>query len=252
MSGTAARGLSLTVTRYTPQAVLVANVEEARYDALLSEDGKRLVRARYAVRNNQRSFLGITLPSLSSLWSASLGGRPVRPGLAADGGLLLPLQKGRAGEEAPSFIVELVYLQRATAWSEKGDAHVELPTVDLPVSRTGLTLHYSPRYEVDITPGTFRVTTDPGPWTGVLRAGVERYPLSAPAPRSELADQDAARELRGLVDMFNRDAGRARQGAVPIAIDFIRMGPSIFLAAELTAESRPASLDVAYRRTGGR
>ncbi|HET9314482.1 MAG TPA: hypothetical protein VFQ51_02790, partial [Vicinamibacteria bacterium] len=55
--GKGARSLAVTVARYTPEAVLVANVEEARYDALVSEDGKALVRARYAVRNNQRSFL---------------------------------------------------------------------------------------------------------------------------------------------------------------------------------------------------
>ena len=56
--GTAPRSLSVTVAQYTPQAVLIANVEEARYDALVDEEGKALVRVRYAVRNNQRAFLG--------------------------------------------------------------------------------------------------------------------------------------------------------------------------------------------------
>ena len=51
-----------SVKRYTPQAVLIANVEEARYRALAAEDGLLLVEAHYAVRNNQRSFLKITLP----------------------------------------------------------------------------------------------------------------------------------------------------------------------------------------------
>jgi hypothetical protein len=36
--------------RYTPQAVPVGNVEEARYRALAGEDGRLLVQARYAVR----------------------------------------------------------------------------------------------------------------------------------------------------------------------------------------------------------
>jgi len=56
------RSLSLTVARYTPQAVLMANVSEARYQVLISSEGKTLVQARYAVRNNQRNFLKITLP----------------------------------------------------------------------------------------------------------------------------------------------------------------------------------------------
>ena len=120
LAGSAARALSVTVSRYTPQAVLVANVEEARYDVLVAEDGKLLVRARYAVRNNQRAFLALKLPPQSVLWSAVLAGRPVRPGVSPDGAYLLPLQKGRTGENAPTFAVELVYLQRSSAWTDKG------------------------------------------------------------------------------------------------------------------------------------
>ncbi|HEX6463983.1 MAG TPA: hypothetical protein VFZ98_06010, partial [Vicinamibacterales bacterium] len=112
LAGGAPRTLTLNVTRYTPKAVLVANVEEARYDALVAEDGKLLVRARYGIRNNQRSFLAVALPTNATLWSASLAGRPVRPGVDPTGALLLPLRKGRANEEAPAFAVELMYLQR--------------------------------------------------------------------------------------------------------------------------------------------
>ena len=80
LPGSAARTLTVTVSRYTPQAVLVANVEEARYEVLVGEDGKMLVRARYAVRNNQRAFLALKLPAQSVLWSAALAGRPDPPG----------------------------------------------------------------------------------------------------------------------------------------------------------------------------
>src|SRR5215475_2024258 len=91
------RALTLNVARYDQQAVLLANVEEARYRVLLSKEGKTLVQARYAVRNNQRNFVKVALPSGAALWSASLSGQPVRPGQAADGGLLLPLEKSKPG-----------------------------------------------------------------------------------------------------------------------------------------------------------
>src|SRR5207249_10425205 len=86
--GKMARSLSVTVARYTPQAVLMANVEEARYQVLVSREGKTFVQARYAVRNNQRNFLKITLPAGATLWSASLSGKAVRPGRAPDGSVL--------------------------------------------------------------------------------------------------------------------------------------------------------------------
>ena len=83
LAGSDPRSLAVTVVRYTPQAVLIANVEEARYRTLASEDGGLLVEARYAVRNNQRSFLKVTLPAGATVWSATVGGRPDSPG---DGG----------------------------------------------------------------------------------------------------------------------------------------------------------------------
>ncbi len=51
------RSLQVNVARYDQQAVLMANIEEARYQILMSADGKELVQARYAVRNNQRNFV---------------------------------------------------------------------------------------------------------------------------------------------------------------------------------------------------
>ena len=252
LGGTAARTLTVSVTRYTAQAVLVANVEEARYDALLGEDGKLLVRARYAVRNNQRSFLAVALPPRSTLWSASLAGTPVRPGISSTGGLLLPLRKGRTNEEAPTFVVELLYLQRAPGWTDKGDAHLDLPAVDLPVSRTGLTIHHSPRYDIDPKPGAFRPENDPGPWSAALRAGgsvsLASPPVAAPPPPG---DRDA-KDLKSLMDRFEKEAGRTRPGVIPIAIAFPAIGPSVFLAAELTPETQSPSIDIVYRKLGGR
>ncbi|MCA1559483.1 MAG: hypothetical protein LC753_11235 [Acidobacteria bacterium] len=98
--GRAARSLAVMVARYTPQAVLIANVEEARYDALMTEEGKALVRARYAVRNNQRAFLAVTLPAGATLWSASVAGRPLRPGVSTSGRCSSVLKKG-APEKKP-------------------------------------------------------------------------------------------------------------------------------------------------------
>src|SRR4029453_16864251 len=106
LEGTDARSLTVGVVRYTPQAVFIANVEEARYRALAVEDGRLLVEARYAIRNNQRSFLKATLPAGSTVWSARVGGRPIRPGVAEADAVLLPLEKGRRGEEAPTGVAK--------------------------------------------------------------------------------------------------------------------------------------------------
>ena len=259
LAGGAARTLTLNVTRYTPKAVLVANVEEARYDALVAEDGKLLVRARYGIRNNQRSFLAVALPANATLWSASLAGRPVRPGVDPNGALLLPLRKGRANEEALAFAVELLYLQRSAGWTDKGDARLALPTIDLPVSRTGVTVYYSPRYAIAPKPGVFRATTDPGPFSVALRPPASPANGIGPGQGGGLGggtytrgEESNARDMKALLDKFQREAGHAREGVIPIAIAFPSLGPSLFFEAELTAEAQSAALDLEYHRTGGR
>ena len=251
-SGAAPRSLTVNLTRYTAKAVLVANIEEAQYDALLTEDGKRLVRARYAVRSNQRPFLAVSLPSGATLWSASLGGQPVRPALSPNGAVLLPLRKGRANEDAPAFVVELLYLERAEAFRDKSDVRLVLPAVDLPVSRTGLTVHYSPLYAVEPQAGTFRPSTAYGPWTDALRLvppqGAAMAPPAPPPPPAPRMETD--KEMKGLLDQFRQEV-RVRPGVVPIAIPFPKVGPSIFLAAELTPETQSPAVDLRVRATGG-
>jgi hypothetical protein len=165
----AARTLAVTVSRYTPQAVLLANVDEARYRVLLTEDGKTLVDGRLAVRNNQRNFLGVMLPAGATLWTASIDGREVRPGRSADGMLLLPLRKGRAGAEVPVSLVTIAYFDRHAAWAGNGQVALELPAIDLPVSRTGVMVHHSPRFRTTLDPGVFRAADYEEPVTAVMR-----------------------------------------------------------------------------------
>lgn len=247
-AGASARSLTVHVSRYTPQAVLVANVEEARYDALVAEDGKTLVRARYAVRNNQRGFLAVSLPPDATLWSASVADRAVRPGVGPSGGLLMPLEKGRAGEETPAFTVEIVYLQRGAAWGEHGRAALVLPAIDLPINRTGVVLRYSPRFDITPEPGAFRVGDDVGPFTGALRhdagaGGGVAVPRASPAPASEPGAADE------LVRRFNRQASvRVVTGPLPVRVPFPGLGPSVFLLSELTPESQAPSIGFSFKR----
>jgi hypothetical protein len=244
MAGGDARSLTVDIVRYTPQAVVIANVEEARYRALVSEDGRLLVEARYAVRNNQRSFLKAVLPPGATLWSAEVAGRPVQPGLAEDGSVLLPLEKGRAGDQAPTFVVELVYLQRVDEWKDKGRPRVDLPALDLPVSRTGIELHHSPRFRVELQPGPFRVDADPGPTAEALRR-----PTTAMTVDARRGQDRTAGGLQTLVDRFRNESGsRTVAGTLPVHIDFPAFGPSVFLASELTAETRAPAVDLFVKR----
>jgi hypothetical protein len=277
------RSLSLNVARYTPQAVLMANVSEARYQVLISSQGKTLVQARYAVRNNQRNFLKITLSPGATLWSASLAGKAVRPGQSPDGSLLLPLDKARAGEEAPEFAVEVVYLSRGTAWNDKGQFKLALPALDLPVSRTGLLVYHPPLFKVTPELGAFRMEPYENPISSALNPPVMGYGVGAgsaggvgggvvagiatpapppPVPSPGMDAKDEAKLKRSqlateaLLDKFRADslAGK-RAGILPIRVSFPAFGPSLYLVSELTGENQAPSAGLTYqheKKAGGK
>ena len=104
---------------------------------------------------------------------------------------------------------------------------------------------------MDPRPGAFRLEQDPVPWSVALRADGRSATLASPPPPAPAGDRDA-KDLRALMDRFQKEAGRTRQGVIPIAIGFPAIGPSVFLAAELTPETQSPSVDFLYHKTGCR
>jgi len=245
--GKSVRTLSLDVARYTPQAVLTANIEEAEYNTLVAADGKILVQSRFAVRNNQRNFLKLTLPSTAVLWSASVAGRPIRPGKAPDGSFLLPLEKTRSGEEAPAFIVEVSYLDRSTAWTDRGHTRVSLVAVDLPISKSHLLLHHPPLFRVTPAPGNFRVATYTAPESAALRTETTSSTTDQQSAEREIpADQAETKQLVAKARGEKYGARPARN--LPLRVVFPHFGPSIFLVSELTAENQTPAVEFDFQR----
>ena len=260
-----ARSLTVNVARYEQQAVMMANIEEARYQVLLSNEGKTLVQARYAVRNNQRNFLKLTLPAGATIWSASLAGRPVRPGQAPDGGLLLPLEKSRAGDDAPVFAVEVLYLVRESKWTDRGKVRMALPALDLPISRTGLVLYHSPQFHVTSEPGPFRVEPYTRPMSVAFQpvgvgSGIDlhykEYGSEFGKTKGEINDKPVSAPARALLDDYRaKFAGGKEAKVLPVHVSFPAFGSSVFLVSELTAENQAPAIELSYQRDkkdGGR
>jgi hypothetical protein len=246
--GTSERTLSVTVARYTPQAVLAANVDEAEYNVLIAPDGKILVQSRFAVRNNQRNFLKLNLPPTAVLWSAMVAGRPIRPGRGADGSLLLPLEKSRSGEEAPAFVVELSYLDRAPSWADKGRTRLTLVAVDLPISESRLLVHHPPLFRLSTVPGlsgSFRVTTYVEAESEALRSRQSSfYSTLSPGRAEEMPD--ATKQLVSKLPNAKHSARPARN--LPLRFAFPHFGPSIFLVSELTSENQTPTIELDFSR----
>jgi len=201
------------------------------------------------VRNNQRNFVKITLPEGAIVWSASLAGKPVRPGQSPDGSLLLPLEKSRGADDAPAFEIEILYATKTAPWEEKGHERLTLPSVDLPISRTGLLLYYPPRFRITAEPGTFRGEQYHNPISTALAgangsattASVASDPLVGEKQPHERDNKDAT---RAWLDSFQAKSSAGKvTGILPVRVRFPAFGPSIFLVSELTSENQLAAAE---------
>ena len=247
------RSLTVNVARYEQQAVLLANIEEARYKVLMSSEGKTLVQANYAVRNNHKNFIAIKLPQGSVVWSATLNGVPIRPGEADDHSLLLPLEKSRAGNDAAAFAVQVMYLSREPAWIEKGRATLVLPAVDIAISRTGVELYHSPQFHVTADPGAFR----PEPYAQPLSPALAETPnrdtekpasIAYAARVGESEAKDDAQHA-ALVDEYRaKNAAGRTSHSLPMAVSFPTFGQSVYLVAELTQENHAPAIEMSYQK----
>jgi hypothetical protein len=228
------------------------------------------VQARYAVRNNSRNFLKLTLPKGTMIWSATMAGKPVRPGEAPDGALLLPLEKSRAGDDAPVFPVEVVYLSRQPAWTDKGKATMVLPALDIPISRSAVLLYHAPQFKVTEEPGgAFRIEPYEQPFSPALSVA---YPSSK---TDGVRDEEALKsflspptggitaaigtvginrvplpqnEAKALEEFRKRSLGGKSAKVLPIRVSFPAFGASMFMVTELTAENHSPAIELSYQR----
>jgi hypothetical protein len=68
-----------------------------------------------------------------------------------------------------------------------------------------------------------------------------------PVPAVELDGKTT--QLHLLIERYrNEGGGRTVSGALPVEVSFPTLGPSIFVAAELTAEAQAPAIDLAIRR----
>jgi hypothetical protein len=161
--------------------------------------------------------------------------------------LLLPLEKSRSGEEAPEFVVEISYLDRAPAWGEKGRTRLALVSVDLPISKSRLLVHHPPLFRLSAAPGlsgSFRVADYTEAESDALRSNVVAV---SPAPSSRPEDGPSL-ITQQLVSKLPVTKSARPSRNLPLRFTFPHFGPSIFLVSELTSENQVPAIDLDFSR----
>ena len=85
--------VTVDVRTHADVDMLVTLVDSGIVDTLVTADGRRMTHVTWAIRNNRKQFLRVTLPDGAEVWSASVAGRGVKVA-RDDKGVLVPLAQG--------------------------------------------------------------------------------------------------------------------------------------------------------------
>jgi hypothetical protein len=213
-------GIPLVVKKHSELTVLATIVDSALATTMQLDDGRRMTRMIYTVRNNRNQFLRLDMPARAEIWSAAVGGSTVTPARDEKGSVLIPLIRSAAtAQELTSFPVELVYVETPEkAAPAGGTMHVEFPRVDVEAPTMHVMVnYYAPGEGRYGRPGGLFAPAQSG-FSGTLRL-VEKFATMA-TDRAEVVAVEPNKQAQAMQQQFEAkmEAEAKATGASPIRV----------------------------------
>jgi hypothetical protein len=234
--------VQLSVKKHDEVSVLVTIVDSSLLTAMQMDDGRRITKAVYTVRNNRNQFLRLQMPAGAEIWSVGVGGNTVSPAKDEKGQLLIPLvRSATSAAELASFPVEIVYVEApAGAAPDKGKLHVVLPVCAVPVMHV-MYSYYLP------AEGDYTVGWGASGFSGPLRI-VPQYAALASGPTAEAIRVNAEAQAANMQQSadFRADAEARAAGGTPIRVRLPLNGKLFKLEKILALPQDQLWFDVQY------
>ena len=145
---------SVSIYRVNPAQGPATLVDVAQYTLATSQEGRVLIRAHYAVRNDRGAFLRLTPPPCSTeavcerftVLGARVGEQTAK--LSRDGDAwLIPLARSvETLQGLLTFPVEVTLIGETAPWKGRQMRGVDLPSLDAPIAVSRATVHLPPAY----------------------------------------------------------------------------------------------------------
>ena len=206
--------IPLTIKKHSELRVLVTVVDSALYTAMQLNDGRRITKVVYSVRNNRNQFLRLMMPKGQEMWSVTVNGNTVSPAKDKKDHVLIPLVRSASGSrELASFPVEIVYVEKPSeAVASSGKLRVDLPMCTVPVIHVMYNF-YAP------AEGKYTVGWGGSGFSGPLGI-VEEFSALSTGPGAEVIRRNVAAQAANMqAQVDRRVAAEARKaGATPIRV----------------------------------
>ena len=235
----------LTIKKHKEVDVLVTIVDSSLHTGMQLNDGRRITKVLYSVRNNRNQFLRLQMPAAAEIWSVAVNGNTVAPATDEAGQVLIPLVRSASrSSELASFPVEIVYVEKPAAPAPaSGELTITLPTCGtaVPVMHVMYNL-YAPaegKYE--------------GPWGASVFSGpmtvVDSFSTLSTGPGAEVITRNAATQVANMQQQVDTriDTEASKTGATPIRVRLPLNGRQFRLEKILALPSDDLFFTMKYR-----
>jgi hypothetical protein len=206
--------LALEVRRLDEAAVLQAMIESAQFTSVVADDGQMMTEMTLSLNSNGRQFLGVELPpgvQPDGVWSAFVGGQPVRPSWR-NGELLLPIEQSAA--DGGDLSVQLTYVGTNAFPQRRGEVALVSPGFDAPLKNARWEIYLPPDYDYKNFSGTMSREIAAGAEPGASNFSSLEYSQMEQANKSAMESeaqhemsqaqrQLAAGDVRAANESFN-------------------------------------------------
>jgi hypothetical protein len=223
-SATSTQALTLDVRRFADAGVLAAVADRAVATTLVTAEGRALTEVTLLVRNRAQPFLKVMLPPGASIVSLEVGGEAAKPALGDDGTRVPLLRPGF--RPAGPYEVSFVYLHAGTPFARKGELHMTLPKMDMPVGIVEWEVFVPETYSVRAIDGNVitRVSAVGSAVTGGLAEAITVGGETPAVDRAASRDDEGQKQTAPSQNVMNLQ--RRAAGALPVRVDVPRAGTS--------------------------
>jgi hypothetical protein len=258
--------LKLGVITHGDLPVLTSDVKKAEFTSLLTKRGDLVTLGVFSVVNNLKQFMKLELPPDSTIWSAYVSGKPVKPAIDAEGKVLIPLDRStRTDSGLTSFTVELIYITETNSLKRlMGKRKFSTPEIDLLVDEMVWTLYLPEKYVYknigkDMEPAGL-------PKTGYDYDKVSMMPAGDISATEEyMAEDEMSREMKKElpqsqiymekniytegIESLGGESGRMR-GVLPVKLDIPFSGHDMSYKKAIIKPGEVSTVKVKYQGRG--
>ncbi|MCY2931249.1 MAG: hypothetical protein NTV86_17525 [Planctomycetota bacterium] len=234
--------IPLTIKKHGEVAVLTTVIDTAVYTTMQMNDGQRMTRVSYSVRNSRSQFLRLTMPARAEIWSATVAGDAVTPAKDESGKVMIRIPSSQGQAALTAFPAVLVYVEgpETKPFPAAGNLHVDIPRADVP------TLHvmvncYLPAEGKYVTGGWSPKSTFGGPLQVVDEFAATAVDGGARTVNAEATNNQMAQQYQARVEADARAEGRT-----PIRVSLPVKGKLFKLQKILVMPDEAMFFDVGY------